>query len=490
MASAGSRIASIKGPAVAIVSGLGAGAAIAVGGVAASPLLTAAAVASAVVTVIVLLYPTLGLILTALVIPIERLGRFSDDLSLPVFSLMRIVGLLALAAVVLHVAARRLPVRVTPPVLAYTVVVLVGALSYVNAADPTATFAETMTMLGNLLFIVLIVNGVRSWWLLQAMLVTWLGASLLIGLYQVYDWHFGSTIIGEFDLGHVDSRFVTTWDSNSEIDSVGMVRRAMGTTSNAAVYGINLIMTLPFLLYYDRVARRPWLNWFLLGCIGLVCYNILLTNTRAVLIVALLAIALCWAARLILITPARLWLGVAGLVAILAVTPDSVWKRTLDWSQYTIEKANNLRARFFLWEGAWKLGSENLWTGIGVGNRTEIMTRVDTTYIEAEWITPHNEYLQNFVEMGLPGVVAVFVFLLTSLSTQVAAAHYFRSQGMREENLVLRASIIVLICVVVFGVQVDVFHFPLKGFWLALGLSCVLYAEARRSSRFSAPAVA
>jgi hypothetical protein len=37
--------------------------------------------------------------------------------------------------------------------------------------------------------------------------------------------------------------------------------------------------------------------------------------------------------------------------------------------------------------------------------------------------------------------------------------------------------------VLCYGVQVDVFHFPLKGWWLVAGITCVMYRFARAMGR-------
>src|SRR3954469_16771321 len=67
----------------------------------------------------------------------------------------------------------------------------------------------------------------------------------------------------------------------------------MGTTSHAAVYGINIIMTIPFFFYFLQRYRRLWQQALIYGCLVLVGYNVLLTNTRAVILMAAGTVALC-----------------------------------------------------------------------------------------------------------------------------------------------------------------------------------------------------
>ena len=73
----------------------------------------------------------------------------------------------------------------------------------------------------------------------------WLGISVALGLHQSYDWHFGTSVS---EIGTVTNRFGSTFESTSEA-TIGAVRQAIGTTSGSAAYGINLLMTVPFLFW-------------------------------------------------------------------------------------------------------------------------------------------------------------------------------------------------------------------------------------------------
>ncbi len=247
-----------------------------------SPLIALVLLVGGLLCVAMLLFPEFAFLLTAFVVPIERLGRFGDDSSLPMVSLMRVVGTLALGSYLLHALLRGWKPRFDLAFLLCAGFILVVFSTYLHAYQPEAARAHGATMLGSALFLFLIINVVRDWRLARRALFAWLLSTSLIALYQVYDWHFGAAMAAA-DLGTVSNRLSTTWDSVSEAE-IGAVRRATGTTSNAAVYGINLILTLPFWAFLWRTQKSAAVRLILLGIGVVVLYNILLTNTRGVML--------------------------------------------------------------------------------------------------------------------------------------------------------------------------------------------------------------
>ena len=180
----------------------------------------------------------------------------------------------------------------------------------------------------------------------------WLGISVLIGFYQIYDWHFGTSV---HELGTVADRFGTTFDSISE-SSLGSVRQAMGTSSGSAAYGVNLLMTVPFLFWCLRIAKTPLQQFLTMICLGVIGYNLVCwTNSRAVVLFSAICMILCLVRRLVPLTVGRLLFGSAALVALLYVLPEAVWQRALTPDNYLPEHSYNIRGRFELWKAALRL---------------------------------------------------------------------------------------------------------------------------------------
>ncbi|MFN3643620.1 MAG: O-antigen ligase family protein [Gemmobacter sp.] len=451
-----------------------AGAALLVAGAARFSAPVAGVVAAAVLLglAIVIHAPGLTYVLMALVVPLERVGRFGGDLDLQTFSLMRLVGMLALAAVFAQMLIRRQALEMPRGLVLYGLIVAMAFGSILYAADPLATRSHALTMLGNLLMLFVLVQGVRDWTMIERLVLAWIFATVLIGIYQVYDWHF-KPAARDGELGIEAARLSTTWIDLSERSTLGEIRRAMGTTSSAAVYGINLLLALPFLFLYLRLAQRTLVRLLWIAAIGIVSYNILLTNTRAVLVFFAFLVLLIAATGLFRLTLYNLIGAALAGVAVLVYLPSSIWERVLNRAAYDLSNATNLSWRFELWAAALRLGTDNWLTGIGVGNRTAIIAYLDPTRFEAGWIMAHNEFLQVFYELGILGLALFLVFLATMLWRALVTASRLRAAGQEARAWFAVASFLSLLIGIVFSVQVDAFHFPLKGWWLVAGLILV-----------------
>ena len=88
----------------------------------------------------------------------------------------------------------------------------------------------------------------------------------------------------------------------------------------------------------------------------------------------------------------------------------------------------------------------------------------------------HNEYLQTFVDTGIVGWLFFMAFIGVTLSYAIrAASRYKKAEGETDAYWFAVACQIVLVTVYLFGLQVDVFHNPLKGWWLVAGLTGVMF---------------
>jgi hypothetical protein len=456
-----------------------------------SPLLSAGLVCGAVVAVVVLLFPALGFLLTSAVIPIERIGRLTSDSSMYTFSVMRIVGLLALGSFLLHALVRKWGIKAGLPFYLYAAYCAVGLLTLSYTNDTLGGVRAAGAILGNLMFLFLVVNLVRKWDFAKGALLVWLCASVLVGCYTIYDWHLGRST-EEQNIGTTDERLTTVFKDFSEWESLNKVARASGPTSHAAVYGINMILTLPFFAYLFRTQRSLRVRALVAGGWLIVIYNIFLTNTRAAIILAVLVMLCCALRKMLVITPAKLVGGLLSLAIMLAFVPADVYTRVLDLANYNYKQSSTLRARLDYWNAGVTVAEHNWLTGIGIGNQKTIPKYI--TGHGPKETSVHNEFLESFIEVGIFGWLLFFGFVGVILwSSFKAGAIFRRARDSQEQYWFLVACQIAQLSVLVYGVQVDVFHFPLKGWWLIAGLSWVMYRLARReelrAAGHAAPAV-
>jgi O-antigen ligase len=460
---------------------------LAIGSVAVSPLAAFAAGIGLIAGVLMLVFPAFALGVTAFVIPLERLGRFGDDASLQSLSAMRLIGLAALVSVGLQMLQKRLPPVIDSVTLMYSAFCLLGFISVLYAMDPEATRAHAATNLGNLLMLVVLLNGVRDFALLKRLVLAWLAATIMVGLYQLYDWHFG-TPLSDLDYSKAAGRFSTTIVSLSEAGTLGDTKRAMGSTSNPAVYGINLLLALPFFFYFLKMAKGPAARLFWLMASLLVLYNLLLTNTRTVTVFMIALMLVFVLTGLTRLGGRVIAAGIVALPVLLLLTPANIYERALSLEAYSLDRASNLTGRFDLWSAALRLGWEHLLTGIGVGNRTEILNYLPLADREAEWIMAHNEFLQVFVELGLPGLLFFTGFCVLIIVKAVRARRLARQAGDEDRAWFLLAALIAVITGIAFAQQADAFHFPLKGWWLAAAAIAILSRLAPEQRVLAMPA--
>lgn len=439
------------------------------------------------VALVLLRFPYLAFMLTVAVVPMERLGRLTDDSSAYTISLMRLMGTLALGSMLLFAVAERWKIRFNLALFAYAAYFILAVVSVTHTSDLIGGVRASGAILGNILFFFLVVNMVRDWDTARRAVLIWLAATLVIALYTVYNWHFGA-IIADAGIGDTDSRFSVVHDDASEHAALHTVRRALGPTSHSAVYAINLLLTVPFFLYLLRTSAARWQRTLAGGGLLVVLYNILLANTRAAILLTGLLLFLAAARRLLVVRAGTIAVGLIGVASLLPLVPSSTWERVLDPSNYRLENSGTLQIRLEYWQSALQIIRENWLFGVGIGNQIEVPKNINSVSSSAASATAHCEYLQTFLELGLPGWLLFMTFILLTLHYAFGAAAWYREKpGGENEYWFLVAVQIAMIGVLLYGLQVDVFHFPLKGWWLVAGIAAAVYGFTRDELQ-SAPA--
>lgn len=466
-------------------------------GVETSPALSLAAVLAAILLVVLIRRPILGLLLLAAVIPLERMGRFTDDATMQTISVMRGLGMLALGAILIHGLIRKRRFTFGAAFLLYAAYAALSVLSISHTGDLPGTARGTGMIVGNLLFFFVVINLVRDRTVADQAILIWLAATVVLGLYSSYDWHLGSgahgtVISGEIDPGRgvqeTENRWSTVWEDRAELESLSGkdLRRSMGPTSHAAVWGINLVLTIPFFFYLQRFRRGRIDQTLLVAGAGIVLYNVFLTNTRAAILLMVGVIALCAARRLFQAHRGHVAAGILIIATLLVAMPRDIYNRVLELSNYTTQQSASLRVRLAYWDAGVRIIGDHWLTGIGVMNERAVPEYVRVQAPDAT--TVHNEFLQTFMEVGVLGGAAFFGFVGLLLWYSFAAAREFRRRaGMEREYWLMVACQIGMMAVLVYGLQVDVFHFPLKGWWLLAGITVVLYGISQRLEPRSSP---
>jgi hypothetical protein len=442
--------------------------------------------------VLVVSYPGIGMGLLTFLIPLERLQRFTSDTATFTISVMRILAIMCLGALLIHRILQKRSFRLDKTMFLYGGYVGLQMLGMLHTTDPEGTKRAIGTILANCLFFFLYFNYFEKRGQIKLAIIIWLAANLVGAAYSTYDWHFGSGREGgvksEVDPGEgaqsAENRWSTVWQDQAEWDTLGgkSARRSMGPTSHAAVYGINLIMTIPFFFMFLKRSRGFWPRAGIYACLGLVAYNVLLTNTRAVMLMAAGTVGLCMLYGLFKLKPIHLAVMLAAGIAAVPLLPKDILNRVLDPKNYSKEKSAAMRVRFGYWVAGLHVISENLWLGVGAGNSKEIPKY--TKDLAAEETTVHNIFIQIALESGIVGWLFFFSFVGALFYQARKAAEWLKGRAeWAEEHEILVAIQVAMISVLIFGLQVDVFDFPLKGWWLMATITLVYFGWAHKLRR-------
>ncbi|WP_321471618.1 O-antigen ligase family protein [uncultured Paludibaculum sp.] len=451
-----------------------------------SPVKALIGVLGAAVAVAMMLFPELAVPILCLSLPFERIGRLTDDVDTVAVSASRILGLIALASLVLHAALRKKKLHFELPVFLYGGYVAIGLMSNAWAWTPEETYRDGFRILGNLLFFFLIINAVRDYATAKRVVILWLVASMAAGLYSLGEYYYAPQTgqISESEMGLQSTRSTTVVTDLSEARSLGGgVRRLFGTTAHPTLYGLNMTMTLPFLLWAMRTNRGLWKVLCFAGIL-IAAYSVFLSNTRAVLLLAAFTVVFCllrglWRPNL----QGVLALGLLA-AAVLPFIPEDVYLRTLDPSLYTTSKGDSIRVRFKFWSKSWDLIGETWWHGIGNGDETtlqKMVTDEDTGYLSTQGLkaSAHNEFIWVMVEVGIFGYLCFWGFVGYVTTAAFRAATLMRRAHAGEEYLFCLACQGLLIGIPMFAMQSEAFHYPLKAWWLVAPISCMMLRVAR-----------
>lgn len=457
-------------------------------GVNTSPLLAIFIIVGIGVVLLLFFYPSLGLLLIAALVPIERFGRFTDDTSEFTVSLMRIAGILVLGIVILRRLIEKRQIVFDKTFFLYLAYCLIAIASITYTTDQSGTIRAISSILANLLFLLLVINIIDSRKLLMQALVVWLSVSTLIGCYSVYDWYLGSGRDGLAISGELDpakgaqlavNRWSTIWHDKAELDTLSgkSLKRTMGSTSHSAVYGINLVLTIPFLFLFMNLTTSQIKRAALWGALAIISYNILLTNTRATILLAGIVGIMCWYKGLVRISRSALLLGgLAAIILMVFFVPDDIYNRILDVANYSRENSESLRIREEYFYAGIKAFLDNWVIGSGVANQNIVPTYLDSWSVAPSKTTVHNQYLQSLMELGIIGTSFQFAFVFVLLSYCYKAEKRLAGfHDMIQEVQLINAIKISMIATLIYAVQVEVFQFPLKGWWLLAGMIVFLY---------------
>ena len=332
-------------------------------------------------------------------------------------------------------------------------------------------------IVGNFLFLFLIVNVVRTRRQVELGMACMLLTTLVIGILTIQQFHQPKAVVEDQKL-YMGAGALTTANRFDMVIYDGVPgtpsgeRRAIGATSHPAVCAINLLLTLPFYAYFCRFGRMWLIRWGAAAATVVVCYNVILTNTRAAIVTMAVVVSLIFLTGLIRFRPRFLFGAIAVATLVLVANPADVWRRALDFSRYS-SGVSEVKERVMMWHAALETIGDNWILGHGVGNQREAALRVRRSTIISshnDVTSAHNDALAILLETGVGGFLIIAAFLFSLHERCRAVERLLGARGDEPGYFLATAARITIYTVLLFGVQVEALSLPLKAFWLAMGL--------------------
>jgi hypothetical protein len=467
-------------PRLSAALGLLTGAAFAWLAIVSSPLIAIMLLAGVSVTAGMFVWPFFGFLLMAAMAPLERFGRLTNDDSTFTFSVMRMLGFLSLAAFLIHWILRKRKLRAPSSLLWYGSYMALGVLSLSWTSDLHYGFNQTSMQLGNLMFFFVVLNIVEDIKKARIALAVWLCVTVAIGIYTVYQWNAGTAAVVQAEDYYnegaalkTDERFAAVTYDIPEMH-IERQKRAIGSTSHPGAYGLNLLLALPFFLYFFRTVSGFWMKLLVGASTLLTAYNVLLTNTRATLLTLVFLIVVSACTGLIRLRPSLVIGIVISAVAATALAPADLRDRIFRFDKWFSESQDtSFGDRLYLMKVSLEIFSENPLFGVGLGNQVDVPKRANLDWRDRAK-SAHNDFVATLLEVGAVGFMLVAGFLVSLYRRFRLCKKVGLASGNPQLHMLVNAASVQLLCILFFGLQAEPLTLPIKGFWLTAGIVVAL----------------
>src|SRR5205823_5596240 len=146
-----------------------------------SPIMALVVVIGLIAALAMLTSSTLCAVVLCFSLPFERIGRFTNDVDPVTVSAARILGLIALASLLLHATLHKEKLNFGIAFFLYAGYTSVALMSNAWVYEPQETSRDGIRILGNLLFFFTIVNLIRDYATAKKVLIAWLLATFIAG---------------------------------------------------------------------------------------------------------------------------------------------------------------------------------------------------------------------------------------------------------------------------------------------------------------------
>lgn len=261
------------------------------------------------------------------------------------------------------------------------------------------------------------VSMINFWWVGGAVLVFW-----LMALVREPSHPFPGTYVAIWTIGIVLALL-------SAYQQLGLGTHAQSTflTRNSHA-GLMCLLAIPassyFLMAHGITRRAAWITRILGPVLFILYFSLALTGSRGAALGLLMGLALVIGLAYRRIPRPRLIIFLA-IVLMAFVAANFLLEGEVVARLGTLANLGNADAgRFLIWERAWQMLMDAPWWGIGLGTYWLHWPPYRNPLDSSAGFYVHNDYLQIWIETGLPGLLLLLAVYVAVLITFIRLLRY------------------------------------------------------------------
>jgi len=431
-----------------------------------------------VVTVLILLRPDVGLLLTVGTIPLEQMGALGFLSPALYMSVSKVLGMLTLVSWFLHLVLKKRRFHYDRQYLILGGYLLVALLSLATAWDLRVGVRSFIRVLVSVGFYVLVINMITSRAFFRKVILIFLLAYVAVGCFTLVQRYLPAYRIGQ-KMSAVKMGVLK--DVTEKELAHGMVLRSSGTSFHPLGLALNVVVVFPFLVYLFETMHGPKkLFW---GISILVEFTALIfTYARTGFVVWVFVVFLLALYRILKINPVRLAVFLMIVLLSYPLIPSHYRDRVLRLHSYELKNSTSLTNRLRIQKKALEMFPETGFLGVGIGNQP--LSRI--VFGEVDESVPsgtHNMFLEVMFQMGVFGLCFLLLFLYFTFRDFKAADENYRKSGNLPDLQYATVLKISYLGILAYSLFYEINNASAKNCWLILALAVVIKRLSEQALR-------
>lgn len=436
------------------------------------PMIFLAAAPGLFLCVVVMRNPRIGLLLTALTIPLEMAGRIVSMTEHLPLTIPKLMTFLTLLSFLVHYATRKIRIKRLPLINWLFVFLGAAIISLIGAPEIKFGIEAIFRLCTTILFFFLVVQLVDSKEFMKKCLIGFVLAVTLAAGYGILQ-RFMPQSRFEYRLGWEEKnalRFGVEQDITEE-HMVGIVGRSSGLSGHSIVLALNvaLVLSLAVAFFSNLSIRNPARSLWLL-VIAILLSAVIVTYSRTGFILIIFSFTMIFLRRLLRFNTVIIVFGILAITIALVAAPKGYIERVLDPQIYTM-KSRSIATRVAAQHAMSALFLDHPLFGIGYGNRFSIFDYYKTYPDKKHSVTPHQAYLQMATQTGIVGLSVLVIFFIQLHWHTRKSIMRFRVAGDMEMTKIGEALNISVLTFLFSGLALDLFDKGMAHAWLLIGMS-------------------